>query len=61
MGLGETMEDRIDMVIDIRELGITSVPVNVLNPIPGTPFGRTSKLTEDHLVPGCSPFSAFNL
>ncbi len=34
MGLGETMEDRIDMVIDIRELGITSVPVNVLNPIP---------------------------
>ena len=38
MGLGETMEDRIDMVIDIREPGITSVPVNVLNPIPGTPL-----------------------
>ena len=47
MGLGETMEDRIDMVIDIRELGITSVPVNVLNPIPGTPFAELPKLTED--------------
>ena len=49
MGLGETMEDRIDMVIDIRELGITSVPVNVLNPIPGTPFAELPKLTEDDL------------
>lgn len=43
------MEDRIDMVIDIRELGITSVPVNVLNPIPGTPFAELPKLTEDDL------------
>ena len=49
MGLGETMEDRIDMVIDIRELGITSVPVNVLNPIPGTPFANLPKLTEEDL------------
>ena len=49
MGLGETMEDRIDMVMDIRELGITSVPVNVLNPIPGTPFAELPKLTEDDL------------
>ena len=49
MGLGETMEDRIDMVIDIRKLGITSVPVNVLNPIPGTPFAELPKLTEDDL------------
>lgn len=49
MGLGETMEDRIDMVLDIRKLGITSVPVNVLNPIPGTPFARLPKLTEEDL------------
>ena len=32
------MEDRIDMVLTARELGVKSVPVNLLNPIPGTPY-----------------------
>ena len=58
MGLGETMEDRIDMVIDIRELGITSVPVNVLNPIPGTPFAELPKLT--CFMSYCIYFPLFN-
>ncbi len=47
MGLGETMEDRIDMAFELRELGITSIPINVLNPIPGTPFANNPKLTAD--------------
>lgn len=38
IGLGETMEDRIDMILEIRSLGIRSIPVNILNPIKGTPF-----------------------
>lgn len=38
LGLGETMEDRIDMVLTARELGVKSIPVNFLNPIPGTPY-----------------------
>ncbi|MGI5959457.1 MAG: biotin synthase BioB [Massiliimalia sp.] len=46
MGLGETAEDRIDMALSLRELGILSVPVNMLNPIPGTPFENNQKLTE---------------
>ena len=49
MGLGETPEDRIDMALTLRELGIKSVPVNVLNPIPGTPFGHNKKLTEEEV------------
>ena len=49
MGLGETMEDRIDMVIDIRDLGIRSVPVNILNPIKGTPFEHLPVLTIDEV------------
>lgn len=47
MGLGETMEDRIDMAFDLRELGVKSVPVNFLNPIKGTPFENNIPLTDD--------------
>lgn len=46
MGLGETPEDRIDMAISLRELGIRSVPVNLLNPVPGTPFENWQVLSE---------------
>lgn len=46
MGLGETPEDRIDMAISLRELGTRSVPVNLLNPVPGTPFENRQVLSE---------------
>jgi biotin synthase len=49
IGLGETMEDRIDMALTIRELGVKSIPVNVLNPIAGTPLENNRVLTNDEL------------
>lgn len=47
MGLGEDAEDRIDMVLTARELGVKSIPVNFLNPIPGTPFEKNQPLTRE--------------
>lgn len=49
MGLGETMEDRIDMAISLRNLGVKSVPVNMLNPIKGTPFENNKILTNNDM------------
>lgn len=49
MGLGERMEDRIDMALRLRELGVNSVPINMLNPIPGTPYENNPRLTEDEM------------
>lgn len=49
IGMGETMEDRIDMAITLRELGATSVPINVLNPIKGTPLENQPKLPYDEV------------
>lgn len=49
MGLGETMEDRIDMVLTLRELGVKSIPVNLLNPIPGTPFEANKIISNDEM------------
>ena len=41
------MEDRVDMALTLRELQVKSVPVNFLNPIPGTPFARNPLLTDE--------------
>lgn len=47
IGLGELAADRIDLALTLRELGVRSVPVNFLNPIPGTPFEHNIPLTDD--------------
>ncbi len=44
IGMGETVEDRIDFVRALRELEPHEVPINFLNPRPGTPFGDRSLL-----------------
>lgn len=49
VGLGETMEDRIDMVMELRGLGIKSIPVNILNAIPGTPYEGNKRLSEEEI------------
>ena len=49
MGLGETMEDRIDLALSLRELGIKSIPINLLNPIPNTPYANNRVLSNDEM------------
>lgn len=49
IGLGETMEDRVDMVLTARELGVKSIPVNLLNPIPGTPYEKNPIVSNKEL------------
>jgi len=38
IGMGETMKDRVDMALCLKELRVDSVPLNVLVPIKGTPL-----------------------
>lgn len=38
IGMGETREDRCDLAFSLREVGANVVPINILNPIKGTPF-----------------------
>jgi biotin synthase len=42
IGMGETVDDRIDFLTALQELQPEEVPVNFLNPRPGTPFGDRS-------------------
>jgi len=38
IGLGESFEDRIDLAFTVKELDVDSVPINILNPVKGTPL-----------------------
>jgi len=50
IGLGEIMDDRLDMVLELRELGIRYVPVNILNPILGTPLAGQKRLPTEEIL-----------
>jgi biotin synthase len=39
LNLGETREQRVEMAFELSEINPTSVPINLLNPRPGTKFG----------------------
>jgi len=44
IGMGETREDRCDLAFSLREIGASVVPINILNPIQGTPFAHLAPL-----------------
>lgn len=50
IGMGESMRDRLMLAAEARDAGAVSLPVNFLQPIPGTPLGDTPYLEEDEIV-----------
>lgn len=40
LGMGESPADRVDAAIALQDIGISSLPVNILNPVAGTALGE---------------------
>jgi biotin synthase len=50
IGMGENWDDRFDMAITLAELGIESIPINALMPIPGTPLEHMPRISAEDVM-----------
>ncbi len=49
IGMGETLRDRLELVEMAREAGASSIPVNILQPIKGTPLQNLEPISEEEI------------
>ena len=50
ISMGETAAQRVEMAYEIRELDVTCIPINILNPIPGTRLEHQELLDADAIL-----------
>jgi biotin synthase len=56
LGMGETPEQRVELAETIRELGVHCVPMNFLNPRPGTPMAEVKAITPGECLAAMAVF-----
>jgi biotin synthase len=60
VGLGESPAERVELAEAIAGLEPESVPINFLNPIPGTPLAQVKPLTPRQALAAVAVFKLFN-
>ena len=56
LGMGETLEQRAEFAANLAELGPDEVPLNFLNPRPGTPFGELEVMPASEALKAVAAF-----
>ena len=61
LGMGETVEQRIEMALELNEIEPESIPINILMPIPKTPFENYhDKIDEENVLRTLAIFKIAN-
>ncbi|MEO8138953.1 MAG: biotin synthase BioB [Gemmatimonadota bacterium] len=60
MGMGESLEDRVQLAFELRALEVESIPVNFLDPRPGTPLVATPRLSPHDCLRALAMFRFVN-
>lgn len=61
LGMGETIEQRVEMAMELAEIGPDSIPINILMPIADTPFENYhDKIDEENILRTLAIFKIAN-
>lgn len=61
LGMGESVEQRIEMAMELAEIEPESIPINILMPIPETPFENyIDKIDEENILRTLAVFKIAN-
>ena len=61
LGMGETIEQRVEMAMELAEIEPDSIPINILMPIPQTPFENYhDKIDEENVLRTMAIFKIAN-
>lgn len=61
LGMGETVEQRVEMAMELAEIEPDSIPINILMPIPQTPFENYyDKIDEENILRTLAIFKIAN-
>ena len=56
LGMGESLDQRIELAIQLRDLGVESVPLNFLSPVDGTPMGNLKPMAPFEILQSIAVF-----